>query len=252
MTTDLTTTSGATAPSSAEPDDQPMAVMSLVDHLSELRSRIFKMILAVAGGSVIGLIFNREIRNLLLTPLPTQQVQVLSPGDAFSITLRIAIIAGFILAMPVILYQAWAFIAPGLTERERKAIRPWVPLSLLFFALGVAIAWVVLPLAVHFLLSFTDDQLVANLAAGPYFGFIGMLFLGIGVAMQYPIVLYALARVGIVSSAQLRRSRRYVILIIAIVAAALTPPDAFSQIVLGVVMYALFEVTLLAITRSGH
>lgn len=232
------------------PDDQTM--MPLVDHLSELRNRLIKSILAVAAGSLVGLYYNRQIRDILLSPLPVPQVQVLNPGDAFSITLRIAIITGVILAMPVILYQAWAFIAPGLTPQERRAIRPWIPLALLFFALGVALAWLVMPVAVGFLLSFTDENLRANLAAEPYFNFVGSLFLAFGVAMQYPIVLFALSRIGIISSAQMRAGRRYVLLIVFVVATALTPPDAFSDIVLGLVMYGLFELTLFAVARSGR
>ena len=208
------------------PDEHESAVMPLVDHLSELRGRVIKSLLAIGAGSIVGLYFNREIRNFLLSPLPTQQVQVLAPGDAFSITLRIAVITGVILAMPVILYQVWAFVSPGLTEPERHAIRPWIPLSILFFAIGVLVAWIVMPVAVGFLLSFTDESLKANLAAEPYFSFVTSLFIAFGVAMQYPIVLFALARVGIISSAQMRAGRRYVLLIIFIVATALTPPDA--------------------------
>jgi len=227
-------------------------VMPLVGHLTELRNRVIKILLAVSVGSVVGFYFNRQIRDLLLSPLPTHQVQVLAPGDAFSITLRIAVIAGVILAMPVILYQVWAFVSPGLTPTERHAVRPWIPLSLLFFALGVAVAWIVLPVAVGFLLSFTDESLKANLAAEPYFNFVGSFFLAFGVALQYPIVLYALARVGVISSRQMKAWRRYVLLIIFIVATALTPPDAFSDIVLGVVMYGLYEVTIFFVSRTGH
>ncbi|MEX2547663.1 MAG: twin-arginine translocase subunit TatC [Chloroflexota bacterium] len=236
------------------PDDPPpgSGVMTLVEHLTELRNRIIKSVLAVAIGSVAGFYFNRQIRDFLLLPLPGHQVQVLNPGDAFSITLRIGIISGVILAMPVILYQVWGFVAPGLTPQERRAFRLWIPVSLVFFGIGVLLAWFVLPIAVSFLLSFTDESLRANLAAGPYFDFVGTLFLGFGVAMQYPVVLYGLARVGIVSSAQLRAWRRYVILIVFIVATALTPPDAFSDLMLGAVMYGLYELTILAIRRSGH
>ncbi len=228
------------------------AVMPLVDHLSELRNRVVKALIAVGLGSIVGLYFQKQIRDLLLSPLPNPQVQILAPGDAFSITLRIAIITGVILAMPVILYQAWAFVAPGLTPAERRAIRPWIPLSLLFFAIGVGVAWLVMPVAVGFLLSFTDESIRADLAAEPYFNFVGSLFLAFGIAMQYPIVLLALARVGIISSAQLRSWRRYVLLLVFVVATALTPPDAFSDIVLGVIMYGLYEVTIFIVTRMGR
>ncbi len=111
--------------------------MTLVDHLVELRNRLVKAIIAVAIGSVVGFWFWRDIRNVLIAPLPSGTVQVLGPGDAFVIALRISIITGIILAMPVLLYQIWAFVAPGLTVPERKMVRPWIPLALLFFALGV-------------------------------------------------------------------------------------------------------------------
>jgi sec-independent protein translocase protein TatC len=227
--------------------------MSLVDHLSELRSRLFRMILAVVLGSAVGFYFSVPIRNLLLTPLPTQQVQVLGPGDAFVITLKIAIVTGVILAMPVILYQLWGFISPGLTPDERRAARPWIPLALAFFALGVGIAWVVLPFAVAFLLSFTDETLQANLAAGPYFDFVTTMFLAFGLVLEFPILLVGLSRVGIMSSARLSQSRRYVILGISIFAAIVTPGgDLVSPFTLGLTMYGLFELTVLFIRRSGR
>jgi sec-independent protein translocase protein TatC len=110
--------------------------MSLVDQLSELRTRIFRSILAVVAGSAIGFYFAKAVRDFLLEPLPGGQAQVLGPGDAFAIQLRISVVIGIILAMPVLLYQLWAFIAPGLTPAERRTVRPWIPLALFFFALG--------------------------------------------------------------------------------------------------------------------
>ncbi len=240
------------------PDPQPVPAtapgeMSLVGHLSELRSRIVKALIAVGIGSVIGFYFWEEIRNILLDPLPTGVVQVLGPGDAFVIALRISIITGIILAMPVLLYQLWAFVAPGLTPSEKRTVRPWIPLALVFFALGVGLAYVILPFAVGFLLSFTDDRLVANLAAGPYFDFVTTMFLAFGLIMEFPIVLYGLSRVGIVTSARLAASRRIAILGIAVFAAAITPGgDLVSPLALGVTMYALFEGTVFFIRRSGR
>ena len=227
--------------------------MSLIDHLSELRSRIFRVLLAVVAGSVVGFYFATPIRNFLIAPLNGRSLQVLDPGGAFMITLRIAIVTGVILAMPVILYQVWAFVAPGLTQNERRMVRPWVPLALFFFALGVAIAYIVLPFAMAFLLSFTDDKFVANLAAGPYFDFVTTLFLAFGLVMEFPILLFGLSRVGILTSDRLRASRRFVILGISIFAAVATPGgDLISPFVLGLTMYILFEATIFAIRRSGR
>jgi sec-independent protein translocase protein TatC len=227
--------------------------MSLVDHLSELRTRVFRSILAVAVGTVVGFYFAGPVRNFLLEPLPGGVAQVLGPGDAFAIQLRISVVIGIILAMPVLLYQLWAFVAPGLTPSERRTVRPWIPLALLFFAIGVGIARFVLPFAVTFLLSFTDDKLVANIAAGPYFDFVTTLFLAFGVLMEFPILLFGLSRVGILTSQRLRSARRYVILGIAVVSAVATPgTDLVSPLVLGLTMYVLFEVTLQVIKRTGR
>jgi len=227
--------------------------MSLFDYLTELRSRLFRSILAVAVFSVVGFYFSVQIRDFLIEPLPVNQVQVLGIGDGFIIQMKIAIITGIILAMPVLLYQLWAFVAPGLTPAERKAVRPWIPMALLFFALGVAIAYIVLPYAIAFLFSFTDDVLVAQPAAGPYFDFVTTMFLAFGLVMEFPIILVGLSRVGIVTSERLRAARRMVILGISIFAAVATPGgDLVSPFVLGGTMYVLFELTVLFIKRSGR
>ena len=248
-------------PATPEPQPNPPgavappgeAVMSLMDHLGELRTRLFRSILAVVAGSVVGFYFATQIRNFLLQPLPNQTVQVLGIGDAFVIQLKISMVVGVILAMPILLYQLWAFIAPGLTPAERKVVRPWIPMALIFFGLGVVIAYVVLPFAIQFLFSFTDDKLVAQPAAGPYFDFVTTMFLAFGLVMEFPILLVGLSRVGILSSQRLTSSRRFVILGISIFAAVATPGgDLVSPFVLGGTMYILFELTVLFIRRSGR
>ena len=237
-------------PGTTAPDG---SVMSLVDHLSELRDRLFRCILAIVAGSAVGFYVASRVRDFLLEPLPGGVAQVLGPGDAFAIQLRISVVIGIILAMPVLLYQVWAFIAPGLTPAERRTVRPWVPLALVFFALGVGIARFVLPFAVQFLLSFTDDKLRANIAAGPYFDFVTTMFLAFGLVMEFPILLFGLSRVGILTSARLSTVRRYVVLGIAIFAAVATPGgDLVSPFALGGTMYLLFELTLLVIKRTGR
>jgi sec-independent protein translocase protein TatC len=248
-------------PAAPSPDPDPAAppaavedgaVMSLVDHLAELRTRLFRIVLGVALGTVVGFYFSDEIIAVLIEPLPTGQVQILGPGDAFFIVLKVSIVAGVILSMPVILWQGWAFIRPGLTAQERRMARPWIPLALVFFALGVGIAYVVLPYATAFLLSFTNDTLVANIAAGPYFDFVTTMFLAFGLVMEFPIVLFALSRVGIVTSERLKQSRRYFILGTFIFAAVITPGgDLVSPIVLAVTMYILYEGTIFVIARTG-
>jgi sec-independent protein translocase protein TatC len=237
-------------PPTAQPGDE--SVMSLVEHLSELRSRLFRAIIAVGIGSAIGFFFATDVRKFLQAPLGGIPLQVLGVGDAFFIQVKISLVIGIILAMPVLLYQIWAFVAPGLTPQERRTVRPWIPLALLFFAIGVVIAYAILPYALQFLFSFTDDTLQARPAAGQYFDFVTTLFLVFGLIMEFPILLYGLSRVGIVTSQRLAASRRMVILGIAIFAAVATPGgDLVSPFVLGITMYVLFELTTFAIKRSG-
>ncbi len=245
----------------ATPDQQPVvppgpadeSVMSLVDHLGELRTRLFRSILAVAVGGAIGFYFATPVRIFLQAPLGPIPLQVLGVGDAFFIQVKIALVIGIILAMPVLLYQVWAFVAPGLTPAEKKTIRPWIPMALVFFALGVVIAYVVLPFAITFLFSFTDETLQARPAAGQYFDFVTTMFLAFGLVMEFPILLVGLSRVGIITSQRLASARRMVILGIAIFAAVVTPGgDLVSPFVLGITMYVLFELTTLFIKRSGR
>jgi sec-independent protein translocase protein TatC len=246
----------APVPEAPVPEAPPASeekVMTLVDHLGELRTRLVRSVLAIAIGSVVGFYFAKPVRDFLIEPLPTGFLQVLGPGDAFVIYLKISIVIGIGLAMPILLYQLWAFVSPGLTRSERRVLGPLVVLALFFFALGLAIAYLILPFATGFLLSFTDDILRAQIAAGPYFDFVTTMFLAFGLIMEFPIVLVGLSRVGVITSARLRASRRIAILGIAIFAAAATPGgDLVSPFVLGSTMYVLFELTTIYIRRSGR
>jgi len=229
-------------------------VMSLVDHLAELRTRIVRSLFAVVIGASVGFWFGEEIISILKAQLPYKGPLVaLGIGDPFAIRLRIALVVGVILAMPVIVWQIWAFVAPGLTAPERRTIRPWLVLAFLFFALGVGIAWLVLPFATGFLLQFQSEELSVLPDARKYFDFVSTMFLAFGLLLEFPIVLVALSRVGVVTSDLLRRSRRIVILGIAIFAAAVTPGgDLVSPGVLGVTMFLLYELTIVLIRRSGR
>ena len=254
-------TPGSTPPPDAAPPTAPDgSVMTLIDHLGELRNRLFRSIFAVAIASTVGfLFFATPIRNFLIELLPPDpvthhpQVQTLGLGDAFVIQLKISIVFGVVVAMPILLYQLWAFISPGLTPDEKKTVRPWIPLALLFFGLGVVIAIVVLPYAVAFLLAFNDQYLVQGTAAGPYFEFVTTMLLAFGLIMEFPIVMVGLSKVGILTSERLNGTRRMTILGIAIFAAVATPGgDLISPFVLGITMYLLYELTALYIKRSGR
>ncbi len=234
--------------------NEPGGAMSLVGHLSELRNRIGWSLLAVGAGAIVGFMAGEPIIAFLRSPLPIEQALVYTGiGDPFAIRIRIAIITGIILAMPVILWHVWRFVAPGLTAPERRAILPWIPAALTFFVVGVGIAYVILPFAAAFLLAFQTPDLQPLLTAREYFDFVSTLFLAFGLLMEFPILLVGLSRVGIVTSDRLRRSRRLIVLGIAVFSAVATPGgDLVSPAVLGATLYVLFEGTIIVIRRSGR
>jgi sec-independent protein translocase protein TatC len=230
------------------------ATMSLTGHLTELRNRLLWTILAVAIGASIGFFFGEQLITLLRGALPpdVKLIQI-ELGDGFAIRLQIAFVVGVILAMPVILWHLWRFVAPGLTAKERRAVLPWIPMALVFFLVGVSVAYVVLPFAATFLLSFVPVGVDKTINIRSYFDFMSSLFLAFGVLMEFPILLVGLSKVGIVTSDRLRRSRRMTILAIAIFSAVVTPGgDLVSPFVLGVTLYVLYEGTVVFIRRSGR
>lgn len=232
---------------------QPVS-MPLSGHLAELRNRLVWSIIAIAVGGSIGFALGDQIIAVLKAPIPSDIPLIVTRiGSAFAIRLQIALVAGVILAMPVLLWHVWRFIAPGLTASERRSVLPWIPLALAFFVLGVSIAYIVLPFAAQFLLSFLTPDIQPFLDIQEYFDFATSLFLAFGILMEFPILLVGLSRVRIVTSDRLRRSRRMVILVIAIFAAVATPGgDLVSPFVLGVTLYVLFEGTTLFIRRTGR
>ena len=240
------------APISTPPQPAP-GEMSLVGHLVELRNRIIRMVLAILVASVVGFIFGDQSVAMLKSAIPGGKPLFFTGlGDAFVIKLKIAIVVGVIISMPFLLWQVWAFVSPGLTPAERRAVRPWIPLALVFFAIGTAIAFIILPFAAGFLIGFSTQDLQPLITAGAYFDFVTTMFLAFGLIMEFPILLYGLSRVGIATSERLTRLRRPAILGIAIFATAITPGgDLVSPTVLGVTMYVLFEGTIFFIRRSG-
>jgi sec-independent protein translocase protein TatC len=240
-------------PASSSPPATDGAVMPLFDHLAELRRRIALALLAVAIGTVVGFVLGPRIIEVLKAPYGDAPLLLLAPGEGFFITLKVAIATGIVLGMPVILFELWRFISPGLTGEERRLARPWVPLALVFFVAGVAVAYFVLPFAIAFLSSFGTGELQNAWTADGYFGFVATMFIGFGLVMEYPIVLVLLSKVGIVTSARLKSSRRYVIIVFAIVAAVATPGgDIISPAVLGLTMYVLYELSILLVRAGGR
>lgn len=241
------------APAVTEPAEDPVTdkVMTLVEHLSELRRRIFISLLAVAIGTVIGFVLAPDAIRILKAPIE-QPLYFTAPGGALFLQLKLALMIGLALGAPVVLWQLWAFVSPGLTPHERRVARPWIPLAILFLVLGIGIAYIVLPVTATFLLSFEIPDVIEPLiTADAYFGFVTTMFLAFGLVMQFPIVLVLLSKVGIVNAERLRRGRRYVFLGIFVLAVVVTPGgDPFSPTIMALVMYPLYELTIRLVARS--
>lgn len=235
-------------------DTAQLPAMPLTSHLAELRNRLVWSILAILAGGLVGFAAGDNLIAFLQAQLPPDvDLQQIELGDGFAIQIQIALVVGIVLAMPVLLWHVWRFIAPGLTRAERRAVLPWIPAALVFFVIGVTIAFVVLPYAAQFLLSFVPPGVQRNINIRSYFDFITSLFLVFGVLMEFPILLVGLSRVHIVTSERLSRSRRLVILGIAVFAAVVTPGgDLVSPAVLGITLYVLFEGTIFFIRRTGR
>ena len=232
---------------------KPADEMSLTGHLVELRNRLYISALSLVPGTVLGFVFAGNIIHFIVAPLPKGHLVAFGLTEPFMIDMQVALTVGVITAMPVLLFQLWRFISPGLTDRERAAARPWVPLALAFFVLGVGVAYFILPYATGFLFTFQTEDIQLMLSAESYFGFITILFLAFGVVMEFPIVLVLLSMVGIVTSKKLSSSRRMAVLGIVIFSAIITPgADLVSPIVMAVVMYGLYEVSIVMIRLGGR
>jgi sec-independent protein translocase protein TatC len=176
---------------------------------------------------------------------PTRRLQALKPTTYFMLTLQVGLVGGAMLALPVIFYQLWQFVAPGLLYREKRLILPIVALSVVCFALGVAVAyWLVLPVGLRFFLSLEPANMTSQWAVDEYIGFVIRMILCFGLVFEMPVVALFLARIGLVNAGHLRRFRRYAIVAIFIVAAILTPPDPLSQLLMAFPLLFLYEVSI--------
>ncbi|MFN2487337.1 MAG: twin-arginine translocase subunit TatC [Acidimicrobiia bacterium] len=228
--------------------DSPQSILS---HLVELRSRLIKVAVAIVIGSIIALIFDDFLIEILNRPYfearPDGSLQALEPGEEFGVLMRVGLFGGIMLASPIILYHLWAFVAPALTKREKKWVIPIVFSFVVLFAGGVLFGYTLLPRALDALLGIFEG--VSNdLLIGPYYSFVLRLLLAFGITFQLPIFLFALAAAGVVNSAQLAHWRRWAILLIVIAAAAVTPTgDPLTLALLAVPLYMLYELTLLLV-----
>ena len=235
-----------------ESKEKNIYAMSFVDHLEELRWRLFKAILSVVIMALIAFYFSDELFKLLIIPLGDVKLHVTEVTGSFYAYLKVSFFAGIFGALPVVFYQLWMFISPGLYKQEKKVVIPLVTISSLLFLIGAAFCYfVVLPLALKFLIGFSGDILNPIITVGSYISFTGLLLIAFGFAFELPIVAYFLGRVGLISSSFLAKGRRYAIVAILILGAVITPPDIFTQVLLAIPIYLLYEISIILVKHTG-
>jgi sec-independent protein translocase protein TatC len=231
--------------------------MPFTAHLAELRKRLIISFVAVGIGFSAAYAFSAEILSWLVDPL----IKVLPPGDklvftalpeAFFIYLKASLIGGIVLASPVIFYELWMFVAPGLHQKEKKFVLPFVIISTLLFTAGALFGYyVIFPVGFRFLVGFSTENIRALPSLQLYLSFCLKMLLGFGLVFEFPVLAYFLGRAGILNSRMMAKNRRIAVLLIFIIAAILTPPDVVSQIILAVPLYLLFEGSILIVKITG-
>ncbi len=233
----------------------------LIEHLMELRDRLVWSLIALGITSGVCFLFYQEIYDFLSYPLlavdPEARIQTLNPQEFFFTVMGLSLWGGFFLSFPLIAFQLWRFVAPGLYKNEQTAFLPFLVATPFLFFCGAALAYLlVIPLALDFLIGFAESAgsdegiRVENVNRfSEYIGFIKVMLLAFGMSFQLPVLLTLMGRAGLVSSDGLARGRKYAVVAIAAVAALITPPDVISQIALGVPVYLLYEVSIVLVRR---
>ena len=231
--------------------------LPFTSHLDELRKRLITCFIAVGVGFVISYGFKERLFSILVHPL----INVLKQGEtliytglpeAFFTYLKVSFLSGLILASPIILYEFWMFVAPGLYRKERRMMAPIVLLSSLFFVGGSLFGYFfVFPWGFKFFLAFATDTIRPLPSMREYFGFSAKLLLAFGLVFELPLVLTFLAKLGIVSVEFLKKNRKYAILVIFTAAAILTPPDVITQIMMALPLMVLYEISIIGAKLFG-
>ena len=237
-----------------EPIDKPRkAEMPFLDHVEELRWRIIKSIVAVAVMGLIAFVFADYIFKFITIPLGDIKLHFTEITGSFYAYLKISFFSGIFGGLPIVAYQVWKFVAPGLYRKEKVMITPIVAWSTILFLGGAAFCFfIVLPFALKFLISYGEEFMTPIITVTSYISFAGLLLIAFGLAFQLPVVGYFLGKIGLVTPRILGKGRPYAIIVFLIGAAILTPPDVFTQVVLAGPMYLLYEVTIIIVRITGR
>ena len=230
---------------------------TLVEHLEELRTRIFVSLGALVVGFAIAFVFHRHVLHWLNAPLPDDRGKpiTLSVAEPFLTAMKVSLLAGLALALPVVLWQLWSFLAPAVEPHSERTVLLFVVLATVLLIGGVAFAyWVVLPNAVHFLTNFDESQFNAQIRAKDYYGFVMTVLLAVALVFQLPIFILALVRLGVLETSTLRKNRRLGYFIVAVVAVLLPGIDpvttTLEMLPLGVLYEASIWLSVLVERRS--
>jgi len=228
-------------------NNKDLRELSLVGHLGELRRRIVISVVAVVVGTVVAYTYIDELMRFVIAP--AGKLYFMSPAEGFFAYLKLAMFTGFMLALPVVLWQTWMFVAPALTSGEKKWAILMAPGSVVLFFSGVAFAYLLVwPAAVKFFMGFGSESLQPMLSLGQYLSFLLSFILPFGIIFNLPLVLLVLAKMGIISSRFLAKQRRLMILVAFIVGGIITPtPDIFSQTMMAIPIVILYEASIWAV-----
>ena len=227
-----------------------------LEHLEELRSRLIYSLAGIGVGFFLSYWKIKEIFSFLAIPLQgamreDSAIVMIKMTEGFLTYLKLAFYSGFLLASPLVIYQVWAFVSPGLYRHEKRYILPLVLVSTVLFAVGVMFAYaVVLPFGIRYLLEFVGNDIQATLSMSSYVSFSCLFMVLFGIVFQLPLVMLVLNRLGIVDARRLARNRKYMILLCFLAGALLTPPDIISQTLMAVPVVLLFEISILAVRIS--
>jgi sec-independent protein translocase protein TatC len=220
---------------------------TLVEHLDELRTRIFVALGALAVGFAVAFVFRGHLLHWLNAPLPPgrQKPITLSVAEPFLTSMKVSLLAGLALALPVVLWQLWSFLAPAVEPHAERTVLMFVLLATVLLVGGIAFAyWVVLPQAVHFLTNFDDQYYRSELRARDYYGFVMTVLLAVGVVFELPIFILALVRLDVLSTSTLRKQRRLGYFIVAVIAVLLPGIDPVTTTFEMVPLIALYELSI--------
>lgn len=247
-----------TAAEEEEEEEEEARGMTLLDHLNELRIRLVRCLIAVAISFAACYSFAERLFELLMVPLvkampPDSKLIFTALPEAFFVYMQVGLVAATFVASPYIFFQIWSFISPGLYEEEKKNAIPVALFSASFFIGGAAFCYYqVFPYAFEFFMGFATDRILPMPSLSEYLGFSLKMLLAFGLIFEMPLFTYFLARFGILTAGMMRRGRKYAILGIFIVAAILTPPDVFSQMLMACPMLVLYELSIFIAAAVGR